>query len=69
MYFVDHHTRTTTWEDPRSNNAQVQGDSVVKVDGLSRGMGNREMQDGRTSLEGADSLNREMSSSPLRAKL
>ena len=59
-YFIDHHTRTTTWDDPRSTNVQAEEDPVPKPD---------ETQNGRTMLEGPDSSNRPMASSPLRAKL
>ena len=68
-YFIDHRTRMTTWEDPRSTNAQVQGDPVAKPDDLSCGMRSGETQNGRMSLEGPNSANRAMASSPLCAKL
>lgn len=66
MYFIDHHTRTTTWEDPRSTNTQAEEDPVAKPDDLSSVMGSGETQKGRTSLEDLNSPNRAMA---LRAKL
>lgn len=68
-YFIDHHTRTTTWEDPRSTTTQAQEDPAPKSDDLPSGSGSGETQNGRTTLEGPDSPNRPIVSSPLRAKL
>lgn len=68
-YFIDHHTRTTTWEDPRSTTTQAQEDPVQKPDDLPNGSGSGETQNGRTRLEGSNSPNRLITSSPLRAKL
>ena len=68
-YFVDHSTRTTTWEDPRSPNAQAQENPVPKSDELPSGVGSGETQNGGPLLDGPDSLNRPVVSSPLRAKL
>ena len=68
-YFIDHRTRTTTWEDPRSTDTQGQEDPVPKADDLSSGMGSGETRNGRTTLEGPNSPNRSMASSPVRAKL
>ena len=68
-YFIDHHTKTTTWEDPRSTNTQAQEDPVPKPEDLPSGMGNGETRDERTTLEGPNSPDRPMASSPSRAKL
>ena len=69
LYFIDHRTRTTTWEDPRSTNTQAPEDPVPKLDDLLSGMGSGETQNEETSLEGPNSPNRPMASSPLLAKL
>ena len=68
-YFVDHSTRTTTWEDPRSPNAQAQESPVSKSEDLLGGVESGETQNGGTVLDGPDSPNRSVASSPLRAKL
>lgn len=69
IYFVDHHTKSSTWEDPRSTNTQAQENPVSKPDELPSGKDSGKISNGRTVLEGPESANRSMTSSPLRAKL